>query len=240
MKAYKLVIQILVLVLITSCGDEQVYFPQANYLTGANIKFVHAGTDVSPVTFYVNNGPISNSISYGNTFPVTDYALRSPGTLSLGAIIPATESTPEAIVSTGSVNGVEGSHYTVALIGTSPDYEIATLTDDLTPAKLDGRKAYVRLANFIGGNSNGIKLEMTPTGGVMFQLATNIQYKNGSAFIEVEPGLYSSIVVKDAVDGTSFGTAAANIRNLAPNKIYTFFGRGKVGVSTALSRMVNR
>ncbi|MFZ6012253.1 MAG: DUF4397 domain-containing protein [Bacteroidota bacterium] len=244
----------LIVAIAASCEDEQVFFKDITVAEGARVKFVHGASDAAGVDFFLNNSKISSgstsgtATAYALTYPGTNYAAVEAGSYEVRATVPATTSTSEINLVTGSLAVENDRYYTIALVGVSPNYETATIADDEQPTPADGQ-AYIRLVNLIHNSANNLSLVGTPpvpAGGPPVTLASNVGFKKGSPFIAITPGLYTSVQLKDAGSGTVIATLSAANSTFAGNKVYTIFARGQLGLTASdpkralVDRMINR
>ena len=223
-----------------ACGEEYQYFPDISKQDGAKFKFVHAATDTTGIEFTVNGvlaSPGGNGIGYFYAFPVLDYAVQSTGNLNLNIQNPATDTTDAVLMVSTSVSAQTNDYFTVALVGVSGSYEAVAISDNMSAIPFDD-KSYVRVINFIHDSPNGVSLELTNALGTSV-VADKILFKEGSAFVAVEPGSYSSIKLLDSNSGNTLSSAASSRRTLLPNRVYTFYGKGSFA-NASIDRMYNR
>ena len=223
-----------------ACSEEYQYFPDTSIAEGAKFKFVHAATDTTGIEFTVNGvlaSPGGTGMNYFYAFPVLDYAVQSTGTLNLNIQNPATDTTDAVIMVSTSVSAQTNDYFTVALVGVSGSYEAVAIADNMTAIPYDD-KAYVRVINYLHDSPNGISLELTNTLGANV-VAQDVLFKEGSTFVAVEPGSYSSIKLLDSNTGNTLSSAASSRRTLLPNKVYTFYGKGSFA-NASIDRMYNR
>ena len=242
------VITLMAVLCLTSCGDEHNYFPEIAIVPegGARVKFVHAASDAAGVTVTVDGvrfNPASAS-SYGNAFPVTNYSQMESGTHTFLAAVPHGED-PSDELSTTTLDLKSDKYHTVFLGGTVGNYELVDFEDDFASIPFEGF-AYIRFVNMVHDSDNGLTFELKTQGGIVISPFVNYSYKEGyPQFAAIEPGAYTSFVIKDATTGTVVATAANNSLTLSPNKVYTFFSTGQINWSEskykpALRRMTHR
>jgi hypothetical protein len=224
---------------IISCGDEQIYFPNASPPPeGANVKFVHAASDAAGVNFFINNAKISagsavgSGIAYAGAFPGTNYSILASGSSTLRVVVPSTPTVPESLLLTSDLSTETNKYYTVAFAGVAPNYEAVAINDDLSGITFDS-KSYVRFVNLIHNSTNKLNVVATISTGspaviTSTVIAQNVSYKDASVFIPLEPGDYT-ITLKDAKTDAVVATAGATAKLLAGNRIYTLFARGQIG-----------
>jgi hypothetical protein len=243
-------------IMLTSCGDEQQFFPDITneYRTNAQIKFIHAASDTVGVNLFldgtkitgnlpstittfgsVNLGKVNiGTVTFQNAYPVTDYT-SAPGTSGTFTVVfpesyNATTTFPTKTLSTvASPTLNASSYYTAAFVGVSPSYETVIYQDDLSQAPLNG-SAYIRFANFIPNYTDNLSLVATPPGGTPITLFPNVAYKGMTEFIALPvTGAYTNVQIVDATTSAVVATLAAGSSSFVNNKVYTVFARGRVG-----------
>lgn len=223
--------------LMLACGDTANYLDSVAPATGARVKFYHVASDLAGIDIYLNDQKISGvntvppatavPITYGNTFPNQDYAAVMPGTTNMKIVLPASTTVASTTtLSTSDLTTQADTYYSVFLYGTSPNYSVLTLTDNLTPT--DATKAYVRLLNFVSGAEAGATYDLVVNGAIV---STGIAPLKGAAtFIAVPAIGYATTAVPVQIrpTGTTTVTASTTLQPYA-GRFYTFVVRGAVG-----------
>jgi hypothetical protein len=253
--------------LLLGCGDEQVFLSSVKVAERGQIKFMHVASDTVGVNFFfddvkVSGGPTTTlstgainvgTIGYNGIFPGTNYSSIRPGSYGLKIIVPEFYTLTDTFLTktlvSVNINVSQGAQ-TIALTGTSPNYEVVSFSDDLSVAPLDGN-SYVRFANFIHNATNNLMLVGTPPSdagappSTPVVLLENVPYKSVTQFVLLpKTGLYTNVQIKDHVTGTVIATLASGSSTFAGNRVYTVYARGQLsGTGTKApnaSRAVNR
>jgi len=172
----KVIILLLGVIMIVSCGDEHNFAPYATSAVenASNVKFIHTAVGAAGTNFQVNyfmgTEKISSvgvsvgfpiGISYGSQFPAPiNYALVKSGDQPLSIVTPkiaATATLPEIPAVecfVGKLVTETAKFYTNFLIGSLPTvtpvtYSTYQINDDLSVAALDKTKAYIRFINVV-------------------------------------------------------------------------------------------
>jgi hypothetical protein len=256
------------LVLVSSCGDEQQYFPALSPAdqSGAKVKFIHAASDTAGVNLYFAGTKISGNaqsiitttgavnigtLVYQAAFPATDYAGVSTLSGDFSVVVPevfaANDTFPSKTMATLGATISPQEYYTVAFVGAFPSYEAVIYPDDLSATPING-KAYLRFANFIDNSTDKILLRGTPPvhpeinpAPVPVVLAPEMSFKEMSGFIQLpQTGTYTAVQIVNATTGAVIATLTSASSSFAPNKVYTLYACGRIGVTPAVSRMINR
>lgn len=170
----KVIVPLLGLVLIASCGDEHNFTPYATTApeNTANVKFIHSAIGASGTNFQVNYFMGTEKVSsigvtvglpigtsYGSIYPGSFYGIVKSGDQPLSAVSPeiAATTTLPAIPAVerfvGKLTTENGKYYSNFLIGSLPNVTPVTfstyqINDDFSTA-LDKTKAYIRFINVI-------------------------------------------------------------------------------------------
>lgn len=204
----KVIVPLLGLVLIASCGEEHNFTPYATTApeNTANIKFIHGAVGASGTNFQVNyfmgTEKISSvgvtvglpiGVSYGTYYPGSFYATVKSGDQPFIAVTPeiaataTLPATPAVERFVGKLITEKGKYYSNFLVGSLPNVAPVTfstyqINDDFSVA-LDKNKAYIRFINVISntpvaGYDLGI-IKTTSISGAATTVTKEIQtYKN--------------------------------------------------------------
>lgn len=227
---------------MVSCGDE---FDVLRNVTpaknGARVKLFHAAPDVPGVVASINDKIVSGVlttvgapglVTYGNLFPIIDYAVIPSGTAKLKITVPATANTPEVNLST-DLNLIDNTYYTIHALGISGKYEFFVSQDDLTIP--DPEKTYIR---FVSALTDG------PAGGIEF-LVNNVitaDYAGRSTGKENfqafdQPGSTRFTIVIREKGKTAALSTLSNL-NLVRGKKYTIIARGSNAATLAAQKPI--
>jgi hypothetical protein len=222
-----------------ACGDPYDFRTESLNLApaGARVKLYHASTDAPGIVVYLNDkvfsgvstlpavpAPLPAALTYGGSYPTTDYALVTPGATAVKVTVAATATTPETPGFTGSLTTQDNTYYSVFLLGAAPTYEVLTVQDKLTTTP--GATAFLRVANLIPNSPAG-GYEVTVNGKTLTTVAA---YKGITDFLPIDIVAYGGAAVPiTARNGTVTLTTT-----LSPNvgRYYTLLIRGQVGSTT--------
>ncbi len=276
MKIKILIPIILVAAAMQSCGDEHQFLPEVKVPDAMpKIKFIHAAADTVGVNLFLDGLKITGNtpstistvgstnfgkvnigtITYQNSFPVTNYTEIASNSGTLSVIVPetynATTTFPTKTMATLSGQSFDpDKHYTVAFMGVTKSYELVAYEDDLSSTPIDGQ-IYVRFANFIANSTDNLTLRATPPATsddpnpAPIVLFSNVPYKTMTGFVALpRTGTYTNVQIVNANTGAVVTTLAATSSAFASNKVYTVFARGRISgtgsVAPGLSRVINR
>jgi len=255
---YKIMVFIIGSVIMSSCGDEQVFFTSIKPVEegGARIKFIHAAHDTTGVNFFLGEQKVSSGttvgtatapsvVAYPVAFPAVDYSTVSAGSYPLQVIVPdklvgTTQYLKKTMV-TSTLNVEANKYYTVAFAGTTGSYTTVILEDATGSIPFDGQ-TYIRFVNLITNSTNKVNVVATPLSGDLtpITLATNVAYKEAVEFSAQIPRNYTIRLLDAVTPTTVLATASAANGTLVGNKVYTLFARGKIGSTPVLDRVTNR
>ena len=171
--------------LITACGTEHDLLQDIQTATGARVKFFHAAPDAPGVALYVNDKKLSGVltispatpgvITYGNIYPSTDYALVEAGAAKARLIVPASGTTGETTVFSGTVPVEDNKYYSVFATGLAPPYGAVLIQDNLPD--FNERQVFFRVVNMVP-NATAVSLSLA---GATY--AEKIEFGKASAFV---------------------------------------------------------
>ena len=249
MKKIYLLLFILGLFVFPSCGDKTNFEQSVSPASGARLKFYHAAPDATGINIFANDTKISgantvspfppavqttpNLLVYGNSFPITDYAVLTAGSTNIKVSVPATATTTEIVAVTTTGTFDDGKYYSVYTYGVSPTYSALILTDDFTAA--DPKKAYVRLVNLLNPSTT----VPTPNfdlivNGITISSAVGFAGKN-SGFTPIDAIAYGGTKAVVSVKSTALsfpGTASFTFQPYA-GRFYTIYTSGIIGATGA-------
>lgn len=213
--------------------------------SGARVKFHHAVADGPGISILVNNRQFSGVlttapatpgvITYGNFFPANDYATIEAGSAKVEVIVPASGTTAQTTIISGTVPLEANKYYSVFAIGSAAAASLEPLVveDKLTPA--DTSKAYLRVVNTISNATTGYDVGFN---GAYAAATTNVAYKKATDFVPITPTAIgaAALPIQVRLNGTTTNLAAATF-TLAPVKgrFYTVLLRGRVGGTGTLA-----
>jgi hypothetical protein len=252
---------------LSGCGDKANLLQSVEPTTSnARIKFVHAASDASGVNFFVNSKIVSATsitgapVTYFSAFPATDYLSFKTNNDTIALGIRVETASPTATVTSTKIAAIRSDYYTVAVIGTSPNYETLVLKDDIPSGYVDNL-IRIRFINLIP-NSPELDLVATPTGGSAITFYQKVGYKLGSVGFstfspvtyltgvnaDLNPLTYTSVQftmqIKNSSTGAVLATLATAGSTFVRNKVYTLIARGQIGgtgtKAVTLDRIVHK
>lgn len=220
--------------------------------SGARVKFHHMVSDGPGVSILVNDRPFSGVltvapatpgvITYGNIYPSNDYATIDAGSAKVEIVVPASGSTPQTSIISGTVPLETNKYYSVFAVGSAATASLEPLVieDKLTPS--DTSKAYIRIVNTVVNATTGYDLGFNGN-----YLISNVTYKKASDFVAITPLATgaSALPLQVRVNGTTTNLAPTNF-TLSPIKgrFYTVLLRGRVGgtgtQALSIASIINR
>lgn len=213
----KLIIPVIGILALSSCGDENDFTPyqtKDGITNASNVKFVHAAVGPNGTNFQINyftgeekisavgvSTGVPVGMSFGAQYPVPiNYVLMKGGTQPLTIKTPAN---PATTIYDGNIVTEVGKYYTSFLVATPPSvtpavYSLYQLNDDLAVADLDPSKAYIRFINVISNSASagydlGLLKETsiagaTPVTTKEVYTYRNVTFKGGDEkYIAIEP-----------------------------------------------------
>lgn len=246
MKRKYIILAVLLLsTLVYSCKKNAVQEISTPITSGAQVKFYNFAINSPVVNFYAGETKISAALSttgaesatagvaYAAVYPSTNsYAIISPGSYAFKAKRPSTASSdPDLVLSTLNSQVAEGKTYSLYACGfynTTAKTTDVFMIEDALPA-IDTSGAYVRFVH-VSPNANPFNFTMkNTTTNVETLIASNIAYKNGSAFVKLPAGIYDLILRYTSAPTTTVITRAAV--NIIKSNTYSFSLRGDITVS---------
>ncbi|OIN58382.1 DUF4397 domain-containing protein [Arsenicibacter rosenii] len=225
-------------VLFISCEKNALQLPIETITTGARIKFIHAAPDTPPVDFYINGAKFTGftptgatstfagnpvGLPYNTTSPsfASNYAIVTPGTVSLSVTAPATTTAASATaVGSQSLTLEDNKYYSLFVAGPTTKPELLLVNDDFSAA-IDPTKIYVRFINLTSGQNYDIGLG---TGTI---LAPNLAYKGVTGFIAVDANTVPTFTFRLPGSATNVGTVTLGATS--SGRVLTVFTRGVAG-----------
>ena len=186
------------------------------------LRLFHASPDAPPVDVYANGKPIALNLSFRN---FTQYTPLSAGNYNI-KIFPAGQKTSPVIDTQVIVPG--NSVLTVAAAGRLADINLYFVPESIN--KMNPGKTYIRFAHL---SPNAPSVDITLADGK--KLFTDIEFKEFSKYIEVNPGNYT-IEVKPTGTNKTVLTVPKII--LKPNRFYTVYAVGLVGETPPLQVVI--
>jgi len=227
-----------------SCGEEFNFLRNVTPATnGARVKLFHAAPDVPGVVASINDKIISGVlttvgnpglVTYGNLFPIIDYAVIPSGSAKLKVTVPATATTPEVNLST-DLNLADNTYYTVHALGTGGKYDFFVSQDDLSIP--DPEKTYIRFVSALtDGPAAGIEFVVNNVVAANFALRSTGK-ENFQAF--EQPGSTRFTIIIREKGKTAALSTLSNL-NLVRGKKYTIVARGSNASSVAAQKPIIR
>ncbi|MEZ0540844.1 DUF4397 domain-containing protein [Fibrella arboris] len=216
--------------LLAACGPKNDIQSNQIPATGARVKFVHAVVDGPAVNVFANDTKLNGTtVTYGTTFPVSEYSALNPGQTTLKVSTVASGTVAEAAVLTAPVALEADKYYSIVAGGTATAPIGFILDDDQTV--LNPKKNYIRVLNLL---SSGQSVDFAIASGTPATVATpvtNLAYKSVSAYVEVDPNAATapySLQIRSTGTTTAIGTALS-FNTLNQGRKYTLVVRGAVG-----------
>ncbi len=227
---------------MASCGEEFDFLRNATPATnGARIKLFHAAPDVPGVVASINDKIVSGVlttvgapglVTYGNLFPIIDYAVIPSGTAKLKVTIPAGATTPEINLNT-DLNLADNTYYTVHAIGIGGKYDFFVSQDDLSIPDPD--KTYIRFMSALtDGPSAGIEFLVNNVFTADYVGRSTVK-ENFQAF--EQPGSTRFTIIIREKGKTAALSTLSNL-NLVRGKKYTIIARGSNASTVATQKPV--
>lgn len=235
-------------VLFLSCEKNALVLPQDPVTSGARIKFIHAAPDTPPIDIYLNGAKFSGftptgssstfagnptGFAYNNTYPSagSNYAVVTPGSVSMSVTAPATTTTASATaIGSQSLTLEDNKYYSLFVAGPTAKPEFLLLTDDFSAA-VDPSKIYVRFINLTSGQNYDIGL----SNGTI--LAPNLAYKATTSFIAFDASIAPSFIFR--LPGTTAALGTATLTSTSAGRVLTVFMRGVAGRTGTAAPNIN-
>lgn len=174
------------------------------------IRLLHASPDAKPVDVYVNDRLIASNLAYKNFTPYS----KLPTGLYTIKVFPAAQTTNPVINTQFQVPA--RSIYTLAAVGMLQNIALQPILEPVTYYKPGAS-----LLRFIHLSPNTPAVDITlPNGEKLFN---DIEYKEVSQYISVNPGVYTFQAKPTGTNNIAL--LVPNIR-LLPNKIYSIYAVG--------------
>ncbi|CCH03060.1 hypothetical protein FAES_5061 [Fibrella aestuarina BUZ 2] len=243
--------------LLASCEKNALSIPADVVTSGARLKLINAAPDlpggielaINGKKFSANapSGATATSpgfavgLPFNSTYPGTgsNYAIVSPGSVSLSLTSPATTTVASA-TAIGATTATldDNAYYSLFVVGAGAQPETVLLKDELAPLN-PTTSFYVRFVNLIPGTTTYDVLLADGTTVVARQVA----YKAASSFITVPAIGSQSFLLRATGSATNIGTTYA-FNSANDGRVLTLFARGVTGrtgtAAPALNGYVNR
>ena len=235
------------LVFFNACGDKAILGDgNISPANGARVKFIHAVPGGAPAFIVYANGKKftavnntiaygSDSITYGNIFPATDYALLTPGAVKFTAKLSLKDNPRDTTIASSDLNLENGKYYLLIAGDTLPTPKF-TLVPEFRGVIKNDKKMYLRVVNTISATpATGYDIYVRRAG--IPTLVTNLKGGDATDFGEYD-ALTSgsdSLYVRSA--GATTNLVTFGITGLGANRNYTFVLRG-IGVNSTGTRAI--
>ncbi len=213
---------------------------------GARVKFIHAiPGGASALVIYANgkkftavNNTVaygSDSITYGNVFPASDFATLTPGAVKFLAKVPLSVNPRDTTLASSDVTLESGKYYLLVAGDTLPTPKF-TLVPELRGVIKNDKKMYLRVVNTISATPAGVEVYARRAG--VSTLISTLKDGQVTDFVEYDPlpSGNDSLYVKIA--GATTNLAALSLGALGANRNYTAVLRG-VGVNSTGTRVIS-
>jgi len=225
---YSLIILSGLTIFFIACNKDEVedYIPKEYIGNDASyLRIINTISIPRRVDFYVNDQKMNgDSIAYPSTFPAAEFLRIPSGSATFKATVPATNTN----IFTSTFTFSAGKYNTLWVIDTLPTIDAYQVTDDKLIPPPDSGKAAIRFVHVAKGVGN-LNLANTTVATAVDTVIKNISYKSHSPFIIVNSG--SSLKFQLYLSGTTTVFATALTQSLTPNRMYTFYIRGRAGVT---------
>lgn len=210
------------------CNKDEVEDYILKEYPGADASFLRIINTISiprRVDFYVNDQKMNgDSIAYPSTFPAAEFLRTPSGSANFKTTIPATNTN----IFTSTFTFGAGKYNTLWVIDTLPTIDAYQVTDDQLIPPADSGKVAIRFVHVAKGVGS-LNLANTTVATAVDTVIKNISYKSNSPFIIVNSG--SSQKFQLYLTGTTTPFAAVLTQSLTPNRIYTFYIRGRANAT---------
>jgi len=215
---------------------------------GAQIKFFNFGVNAPSMNFYANDQKVSAvlnatgaesaaGVNYGSVFPITNYAMLSPGNYTLKGIVSSTATVnPNVTVANIPGNletGKSYSLYTSGLFDATAKTIDGFIVEDNIPAA-SATNAHVRFVNSISNAASGFDLvAKNTTTAAEIVIASNVAYKASSTFTEVPNGVYEVFARYPGNPANIITRNGTSVVSFIAGRAYTISSRGDMTVTGA-------
>lgn len=232
----------------TELLDENNVWVNSDQTKNANVKFIHAFASITPaittgagpvMAVYMNTIKITgttataNTLSYGSLFPATTvYSFLPAGNANFSFIMNRWTSGVFAPVAgdtvfKSTVNLQAGKYYSLFLVDTTQTPTVLVNEDALKVPALD--KFSVRFANLAANPTERLDVYSVRQETNVF---SNVGYKAITDFIDLPvPVISDTFHVR--LTGTTTNLYSLNTFTGTPQRMYTFYSRGKRGLTGA-------
>ena len=249
-------------IVLVSCDKNALTIPADVATGGARLKLINAAPDLpggielaingKKVSAFTPSGATATSpgfavgVPFNSTFPSTgsNYAIVTPGAVSLSLTSPATTTTASATaIGSSSATLDDNAYYSLFVSGTGVQPETTLLKDDFAQLTASS-KVYVRFVNLIpNGPATGYDLFiLSADGKTITPVAQAITYKGASAFATLDAFTNPTLALR--LPGTTANVGTVTFSNIANGRVLTVFARGLVGrtgtAAASLNLYVNR
>lgn len=202
----KIVLVVVAGIFLTGCEENAI--PELTVPLDDNLtrgKFFFHAQEAPSANFYIDGEKVTavNSTTsdeeqgstYGSVYPSNAYAVIPSGSVDIVAL----DLQENEIASTEETLS-EGANYSIYLVGTAPNYEVFTMEDNLPPD--DRESIYWRFVNTMAEipfsvDAYAIRAAVPATDNSpaqevqVIELGSDIGYKEGGEYVELEPGNYT-------------------------------------------------
>ncbi|MBO0934365.1 DUF4397 domain-containing protein [Fibrella aquatilis] len=243
--------------MLASCEKNALTIPVDPVTSGARLKLINVAPDLpggielavngkkfsafTPSGVTASSSGFAVGLPYNNSFPSSgsNYAIVSPGAVSLSLTSPATTTTASATaVGSSSATLDDNVYYSLFVSGTGVQPETTLLKDDFTQLN-SSSKVYVRFVNMIpNGPATGYDLFiLSADGKTATPVAQAIAYKGASSFVTLDAFTNPTLALRLPGATTNVGTVVFS--NIANGRVLTVFARGLVGRTGATAASLN-
>lgn len=214
---------------------------------GARVKFIHAVPGGAPALVVYANGTKftavnntiaygSDSITYGNVYPSTDFAIVGAGTVKFSAKVPLSVNKSDTTIATIDAPLENGKYYLLVAGDTLPTPKFTLVPDQRGVIKND-KKMYLRVVNTISATPATGYDVYARRAGVSTLIGT---MKGGEVtnYAEYEPLPSGNDSIYVRLAGATTNLTALSLGALGANRNYTVVLRG-VGINSTGTRVIS-
>lgn len=192
------------------------------YHSVAYIRVLHAVPDAPNVDVYANNNIIAKNLAFSQ---YSQYIPIPKGNYEISLFAAGTKNSP---VLTNMLVVNENTIKTIAAVGTLSTIGFLAIFDDMMP--IDPGKSMIRFSH-LSPNAPAVDITL-PDGTIIFN---NVSYKQLTPYMAVLPMNYTLQV---RLAGTSTVVLTIPNINLEPDKFYTVYAIGLVGIKPELEALL--
>lgn len=228
-------------IVVSACDKNEINPIQEAVSNKARITVVNAVPGSPNIDALVNDVKINGStIAFISRFPLTEYSLATPGTLTVKTVVntPATIPTTAPNIAFGTVLSTSAStfeadkNYSIFVLGAPGTTTTGLLVEDKIPVPTTG-KAFIRFVNAMpDGTAMDFFSGTIPSGSTIPTTSTaifsNVAKGTAKDFIAIDAAAVGGTLYQFQLKSTGTNTNVGTSINLTAveGKVYTYFSRG--------------